>query len=449
LQKLLAGNFYNNCKNLGIKVDIKLKKVNALSGTIEVPADKSITHRAVMLSCLASGKSVVRNYSHSDDCNRTIEAFTKIGAETKIEKENLYINGIGLKIPNYGNDKSEFYAGNSGTTARLLSGIFAGQNFKSIIRGDQSLSKRPMDRVLDPLSQMGANVSLNNGLLPMEIEGLPNLKAINYINDKSTAQVKSAVLFAGLYADGATTYTEPIKSRDHSERMLKLFGVDVEVNDNSVIIYPAKKLLPQEIIVPGDMSSAAFFIAAALIVPDSNLTIKNVGINPTRDGFIRILKQMGADITLTNFREVSNEPLCDITVKYSKLKAVNIDTDMVPSMVDEIPIFVLVATQAEGITRISGAKELRIKESDRISAIASQFKKLGAQVEALEDGFIINGSSSVYLTGTLLDSFEDHRVAMTLAIASLIAKGETVIKDSNSVNISFPGFYEVLKSICK
>ena len=430
-------------------MDIKLRKVNTLSGTIEVPADKSITHRAVMLSSLASGESVVRNYLPSDDCNRTIEAFRQMGTEIRVEKEDLYIRGVGLNIPPPKGDKYKFYAGNSGTTSRLLSGILSGQNFRSVITGDQSLSKRPMGGILAPLVQMGANIFSNNGLLPMEIVGSVCLKSINYVSDKANAQVKSAVLFAGLYANAPTTYFEPIKSRDHTERMLKLFGVDVEINDNFITVNPIKKLLHREIFVPGDISSAAFFIVAALIVPGSNLTIKNVGINPTRDGLIEVLKQMGADITLTNLREISNEPVCDITVKYSKLRSVNINTDIIPRMIDEIPIFVLIATQAEGITRISGAKELRVKESDRIFAIASQFKKLGAQVEALEDGFIINGSSSIYLTGTLLDSFEDHRVAMTLAIASLVAKEETIIKDSSCVNISFPGFYEVLKSICK
>ncbi|MDR2399589.1 MAG: 3-phosphoshikimate 1-carboxyvinyltransferase [Endomicrobium sp.] len=430
-------------------MDFKLRKVNALSGTIEIPADKSITHRAIMLASIASGKSIIRNYLNSDDCNRTIEVFRQMGAEIKVEKKDLYITGVGLNIPQPKRDRYEFYAGNSGTTSRLLSGILSGQNFKSVITGDQSLSKRPMSGVVIPLLQMGANIFLNKGSLPMEITGSLCLKSVNYVSDKANAQVKSAVLLAGLYAGGSTTYLEPIKSRDHTERMLKLFGINVEVNGNSVTINPIKKLLPQEIFVPGDMSSAAFFIAAALIIPGSNLTIKNIGINPTRDGLIEVLKQMGADITLTNLREISNEPICDITVKYSKLSSININADIIPRMIDEIPIFVLVATQAEGITRISGTKELRVKESDRISAIASQFKKLGAQVEALEDGFIVNGSSNVFLTGTLLDSFEDHRVAMTLAIASLIAKGETIIRDSSCVNISFPGFYEVLKSICK
>ena len=430
-------------------MDIKLKKINAISGVIEVPADKSITHRAVILSSIAEGDSVVRNYLSSDDCNRTIEAFRQIGVEIKIDKDDLYIRGTGLKLPKPQNSRYDIYAGNSGTTTRLLAGILAGQDFETVITGDDSLSKRPMRRIMYPLSEMGAEIKSENGLLPLIIKGHAPLKSVNYVSNKSSGQVKSAVLFAGLYADGVTTYTEPVKSRDHSERMLKAFGANIKIDGNSITICPTRKLIPQDIAVPGDISSAAFFIAAALIVPGSNLTIKNVGINPTRDGLLEILKKMGADITLANMREVSHEPVCDIIVKYSKLKAVNIDACLVPRMVDEIPIFVLIATQAEGITRVSGAKELRVKESDRIYAVASQFKKLGAQVEDIEDGFIINGAGGIKFTGTLLDSFEDHRIAMTLAIASLIAVGETVIKDSNCVDVSFPGFYEVLRNICK
>jgi 3-phosphoshikimate 1-carboxyvinyltransferase len=369
-----------------------------------------------------------------------------MGAEIKIDNGNLYIKGVGLNLKKPQDGKYNIYAGNSGTTARLISGILVGQNFETIITGDESLSKRPMERIIEPLSKMGTEITSNEGLLPLIVKGKNPLKAVNYESAKSTAQVKSAVLFAGLYADGATTYSEPFKSRDHSERMLKAFGADVRVDGNSVTIYPTQKLVPQDITVPGDISSAAFFIAAALIVPDSSLTIKNVCVNPTRDGLIEVLKLMGADISLINNREISNEPVCDIEVKYSKLKAVNIDASIVPRMVDEIPVFVLIATQAEGITRISGAGELKVKETDRIAAVASQFKKLGTQVEALDDGFIINGV--VPLNGNLLDSFEDHRIAMTLSIASLIAGGETIIKDSNCVSISFPNFYEVLKNIC-
>jgi len=430
-------------------MEIKLRKVNSISGTIEVPGDKSITHRSIMLSSIAEGSSTVRNYLLSDDCNRTVEAFRKMGVEIKADSNNLCIKGVGLrlaansKIKNY-----NIYTGNSGTTTRLLCGILAGQDFETVITGDDSLSRRPMQRIIDPLSKMGANIKSNRGLLPLTINGKSPLKAINYKNEKSTAQVKSAVLLAGLYADGPTTYTESVKSRDHSERMLKAFGAEVKIEGNSVTIYPADRLIAQDLIIPGDISSAAFFIAAALIVPDSNLTIRNVGINPTRSGLVEVLQRMGADITLVNIREISHEPICDIIIKYSKLKATNIDVSLVARMIDEIPIFVLIATQAQGITKISGAEELRVKESDRIEAIASQFKKLGAQVEALEDGFLINGENGFSLTGTILDSFKDHRIAMTLSIASLIAKGETVIKDSDCVDISFPNFYEILKSIC-
>ncbi|BAV59204.1 3-phosphoshikimate 1-carboxyvinyltransferase [Endomicrobiia bacterium] len=430
-------------------MEIKLKKTNYVSGVIEVPSDKSITHRAVMLSSLAEGNSIVRDYLPSDDCNRTIEAFRQMGVEIKIDNGSLYIKGAGLKLAKPQNGKYNIYAGNSGTTTRLLSGILAGQDFETVITGDDSLSKRPMRRVILPLSQMGANIKSNDGLLPLIIKGRNPLKELNYESDKSTAQVKSAILFAGLFAAGATTYKEPVKSRDHSERMLKAFGVNITVNGNFVTVYPAEKLIAQDITVPGDISSAAFFIAAALIVPDSNLTIRNVGVNPTRDGLIEVLKQMGADITLANMREISQEPVCDIVVKYSKLKAADIDASLVPRMVDEIPVFVLIATQADGITRISGAKELRVKESDRIESVTSQFKKLGAQIESLEDGFIINGNSKFNLAGTIVDSFDDHRIAMTLAIASLIAEGETIIRDSHCVDISFPGFYKVLNNICR
>jgi 3-phosphoshikimate 1-carboxyvinyltransferase len=431
-------------------MEIKLRRINYISGVIEVPGDKSITHRSIMLSSIAEGNSIVRNYLLSDDCNRTIKAFRKMGVEIKADNSNLYIKGIGLKIAANSMGKNyDIYTGNSGTTTRLLCGILAGQNFETVITGDESLSKRPMQRVIDPLSKMGADIKSNSGLLPLIINGRSPLKSINYKNEKSTAQVKSAVLLAGLYADGPTTYTESVKSRDHSERMLKTFGADIKAEYNSVTIYPANRLISQEIRVPGDISSAAFFIAAALIVPNSNLTIQNVGINPTRSGLVKVLKQMGADISLVNIREISHEPICDIIVKYSKLKAINIDASLVAQMIDEVPVFVLIATQAQGVTKISGAEELKIKESNRIEAIVSQFKKLGAQVEALEDGFLINGNSDFAFTGAVLDSFKDHRVAMTLSIASLIAKGETIIKDSNCIDISFPNFYEILKNVCK
>ncbi|MDR1401041.1 MAG: 3-phosphoshikimate 1-carboxyvinyltransferase [Endomicrobium sp.] len=430
---------------------INLKKVDSISGVIEMPGDKSITHRSIMLSSLSEGSSIIRNYLLSDDCDRTIEAFRKMGVEIKSDKNNLYIKGVGLKLANPNVKNYNIYAGNSGTTVRLLSGILAGQNFETIITGDKSLSMRPMQRVIDPLLRMGANIISKGGLLPLKITGRGSLKAINYKSEKSTAQVKSAVLLAGLYADGPTTYSEPMKSRDHSERMLKAFGVNVDVRGNSVTVCPIDKLIAHDLTIPGDISSAAFFIAAALIIPNSNLIIKNVGVNPTRSGLVEVLKRMGANITLINFREVSHEPVYDIIAKYSKLKATNIEAPLIPRMIDEIPIFALIASQAEGVTKVSGAEELRVKETDRIKAIVGQFKKLGVKIEELKDGFLINGGSSSGFTITdaiILNSFKDHRIAMTLAIASLIANGKIAIKNSDCVDISFPGFYETLKGIC-
>ena len=296
-------------------MDIELKKVKKIGGIIEVPADKSITHRAIMLSSLADGDSVIRNYLPSQDCLRTVEAFKQAGAHIKADGGNLYVKGAGLRLRRL---RNEIYAGNSGTTARLMSGILAGQNFESVISGDESLSKRPMKRIMDPLTKMGAEIISEQGMLPLKIKGTTPLKAVKYENPLSSAQVKSAVLFAGLYADGITSYSEPVKSRDHSERMLKAFGAKVETDGNAVRIYPAQKLEACDMSVPGDLSSAAFFIAAALIVPDSELVIKNAGVNPSRSGFLEILQKMGARIKYENKREVSGEPVCDIKVKYSK-----------------------------------------------------------------------------------------------------------------------------------
>jgi 3-phosphoshikimate 1-carboxyvinyltransferase len=427
-------------------MNIELKKVNEIKGVIEVPADKSITHRAVMLSSLAKGNSVIKNYLPSADCIATIEAFKSMGAEIKADAGILYVKGAGMRLQK---PASTIDAGNSGTTARLLSGILAGQNFESSIVGDESLSKRPMKRVIEPLSKMGAQIKSNNDMLPLQIYGKNPLKAIRYESGKSTAQVKSAVLLAGLYADAATTYCEPVKSRDHSERMLKAFGAKVETDGNCVTVHPAEKLNAMEIDVPGDISSAAFFIASALIVPGSQLDIKNVGINPTRDGLIEILQKMGADITLYNMRNVSGEPVCDIDVKYSKLKSADIDFSVIPRMIDEIPIFALIASRADAVTRITGAGELRVKESDRIRAVCTQFRKLGIDIEELEDGLIINGCPEKEFRGGTFESYKDHRIAMTLAVASLISENEITIQNADCVNISFPDFYERLKSVCR
>lgn len=424
---------------------MKINKISKISGTITVPTDKSITHRAIMLSCVACGKSVVNNYLKSEDCFMTINAFKQMGVTIEQENNTLTITGVGLtglKKP-----IKEIYAGNSGTTTRLILGILAGQNFSSIICGDESLSKRPMKRVIEPLSLMGVNIVSNNNCLPITINSTGNLKSIDYNSPIASAQVKSCLLFAGMYADKITKFTEPVKSRDHTERMLKSFGADISINNLSVSIKHCNKLYGQKINIPGDISSASFFMVAGLIVPNSNIKILNININKTRDGILEVLKKIGANIVLDNIRKESDEEVCDIEVKTSKLKATNINADIVPRLIDEIPVIALCATQAEGKTIISGAKELKVKESNRLFSTATQLKKLGADITETEDGFIINGPTK--LKGCTVDSFDDHRIAMMLSIAGLIADGQTEISNSNCVNISFSNFYEVLKSVCK
>ncbi|MBR4632159.1 MAG: 3-phosphoshikimate 1-carboxyvinyltransferase [Elusimicrobia bacterium] len=425
---------------------MKINKVSKLNGTIVVPADKSITHRAIMLSALADGKSVINNYLKSDDCLMTLNAFKQMGVQIEQKENSLIIEGAGIN--GLKNPVKEIYAGNSGTTTRLLSGVLAGQKFSSTISGDASLSKRPMKRVIEPLSLMGVDiVAKENNFLPMTITPGENLKAINYISPVASAQVKSCILFAGLYADGITTVAEPIKSRDHSERMFKTFGADITVNDLSVSVKKCDKLYSQEVTVPCDISSAAFFIVAGLIVPDTNIKILNVNINKTRDGILTVLKNMGANIVLDNVKDVSGEPVADIEITTSKLNSTSFGKETVPSLIDEIPIIVLAATQAEGKTVISGAKELKVKESNRIHAVASQLNKMGADIEETDDGFIVNGPTK--LKGATVESFDDHRIAMMLSVAGLIAEGETEIVNSDCVKISFANFYEVLEKICK
>ncbi len=425
---------------------MKINKVSKLNGIITVPADKSITHRAIMLSSLATGKSYINNYLKSDDCLMTMNAFKQMGVNIEQTEKSLTITGAGIN--GLKNPVKEIYAGNSGTTTRLLSGVLAGQKFSSTITGDASLSKRPMKRVIEPLSLMGANITAKeNNFLPMTISPKENLKAISYTSPVASAQVKSCILFAGLYADGTTTVTEPIKSRDHSERMFKTFGADISVDGLSVSVKKCNGLYAQEVTVPCDISSAAFFIVAGLIVPNSNIKILNVNINKTRDGILTVLKSMGADIVLDNVRTVSGEDVADIEIKTSRLNSTSFGKEIVPSLIDEIPIIVLAATQAEGQTVISGAKELKVKESDRIHSVASQLNKMGADIKETDDGFIINGPTK--LKGATVDSFDDHRIAMMLSIAGLTAEGETEILNSDCVKISFANFYEVLKKICK
>jgi 3-phosphoshikimate 1-carboxyvinyltransferase len=398
-----------------------------------------------MLSSLAKGKSIIENFLPSDDCLRTLDAFKSMGVNIERRGDSLYIGGMGLKLCT---PQKQIYAGNSGTTTRLLAGILAGQNFSTHISGDESLSQRPMKRIIEPLSLMGASFESQNFHLPMKIMGKSPLKALKYQSEKASAQVKSAILFAGLYADGKTVVREPIKSRDHSERMLKAFGANIKDEGLEVSIEPAKELMPQNIDVPGDISSAAFFIAAALLIPKSNLTIKNVGINPTRDGFLEAIKKMGANIVCENQREISGEAVCDILVRHSQLNAVDIDEFMVPKMIDELPIFAVIAAKACGVSRVSGAGELRVKESDRIKAVVYEFRKMGVLIDETNDGWTIYGNENFDFNGADVESYFDHRIAMSLAVAALCADGETLIRNAECVEISFPNFFKELQKLC-
>lgn len=416
---------------------------NGITGEIEVVADKSISHRALLISSVSGGTSRIKNFLRADDCISTMTCLKKLGVEISEKNGEIIVKGNGLKLKE---PQEILDAGNSGTTVRLLSGLLAGQNFTAKITGDESLSKRPMNRIIEPLQKMGAKIKSENGYLPIEITG-GSLKPANYESKISSAQVKSCVLFAGLYADGITSFSEPEKSRDHTERMLKNSGADISVKGNTVSVKGIAKLRSSDVVVPGDISSAAFFMVAAAIVKNSELRIKNVGINPTRTGIIDVLKRMGANIKIENKIEIGNEPVADIIIKSSELKSTEIKKEEIPLLIDEIPIIAVAATQAEGITKITGAKELRVKETDRLKAMSLELKKMGADIEELEDGLIIKGP--VKLTGAKVDSYKDHRIAMSLAIASLVAEGNTGIKDRDCVNISFPEFFEVLRKIQK
>lgn len=423
---------------------MKFAKVSSLRGEISVPGDKSISHRAIMLGSLAKGTTEVTNFLQGADCLSTISCFRKMGVsiDNLGDKVLIHGNGLhGLKAPSEVLD-----TGNSGTTTRLMSGILAGQNFTVTVNGDASIQKRPMGRIITPLTQMGANIiSLrDNGCAPLQIGGAP-LKGIHYTSPVASAQVKSAVLFAGLYAEGCTSVTEPSLSRNHSELMLRYFGVPVTSEGTTATISPAKELEGQKVAVPGDISSAAYFMAAGLIVPNSSITIKNVGINPTRDGMIQVCKQMGGNLILENERMMSGEPVADITVTSSSLKGITIGGDIIPTLIDEIPIIAILACFADGDTVIKDAQELKVKESNRIDVMVKNLSAMGADIEATEDGMMIHGGKPLH--GAFIESHDDHRIAMSFAIASLAADGETVIDHPDCVTISYPDFYKDLEGL--
>ena len=423
-------------------MNITVEKSKPLKGTIEIPADKSITHRAFMFSALTKGKVKISNFSKGADCISTLNIIKQLGCNIDFcnDKELIIDSSVALKAPSEILD-----CGNSGTTTRLMAGILAGQHFNSILKGDTSLSKRPMKRVIAPLELMGAKIKHNDYKLPLEIIGSP-LKGINYNSPLASAQVKSCLLLAGLYADGETIFSEPYKSRNHTELMFEYMGADIKTDGNTITIKKSQ-LYPVDIItVCGDISSAAFFMAAALIVPDSDITIKNVGINETRSGIIDVFKSMGGNIEILNERLVSNEKVADIRVKYSKLKAVVIEGSIIPRLIDEIPVIAVAASQAEGTTIIKNAQDLRNKEADRITAVKTELSKLGADIQETPDGFIINGKSE--LQGNCeIECYHDHRIAMSAYIAGLICKNPVKINEFQWVNISFPEFLGLVSKL--
>jgi len=423
-----------------------------LKGEIAPPPDKSISHRAIFFSALAEGESHITNFLSAADPISTINAFRALGVSIEKSSSGLIWLTVGGKgLGGLREPSNVIDCGNSGTTMRLLSGVLSGCPFFSVLTGDDSLRQRPMQRVTVPLGQMGARIfgRQNGRFAPLAIGGVEPGKKLNGISYKSkvaSAQVKSAILLAGLFADGVTEVIEPVKSRDHTERMLKAMGADVKVDGLKVSITGNGKLSAQDVVVPGDFSSAAFFMAAALIVKDSEVVIKNVGINPTRTGFLAALWRIGARVTPNVEREVSGEPINDFNCEYTGgLSPIKLDDADIPAIIDEFPILVALATQAHGVTEIRGAQELRVKESDRISAMVTEMRQMGAEIEEYPDGVSINGP--VQLKGARVRSYGDHRIAMALAVAALTARGDTVIEGAECVDISYPGFFEELNRL--
>lgn len=411
---------------------------------IKVPGDKSISHRAVMLAALAEGSSQIDGFLLGADCLATVDCFRQLGVKIEREGERLLIQGLGLdglKEP-----EGILDVGNSGTTIRLISGILAGQNFTSFLTGDSSIRNRPMKRIIEPLSMMGAEFMgrQNNSLAPFALRG-GNLKAIEYRSPVASAQVKSAILLAGLYAQGTTKVWEPDKSRNHTELMLKAFGAQVTEGENFSSIEARPRLMGQKIDIPADISSAAFFIVAGLIVPGADILLESVGLNETRTGLIDVLREMGGRIEICRERVSAGEKIADIKVSYSQLKGISFGGEIIPRLVDEIPVLALAASQAEGRTIIYGAEELRVKETDRLAATSKELTKLGVKIEEVEDGLIIDGP--VKLKYADCESYNDHRIAMTCALAGLFLEEDIKINNPACVDISFPGFFELLKKV--
>lgn len=421
-----------------------LTPIKSLTGAIKVPGDKSISHRAVMFGSIADGKTTINGFLTGEDCLSTISCFRKLGVNIQQDNDKVTVEGKG--ITGLQPSSEELYVGNSGTTIRLMMGILANTSFRSVLTGDESIAKRPMNRVTKPLKQMGALIEGNDSgnKVPLHIQG-GRTKGIHYPSPIASAQVKSAILLAGLKAEGTTYVTEPSKSRDHTERMLEAFGVEVDEKGLTVSVAGGQELKGTHVEVPGDISSAAFFLVAGAIIPNSVITLKKVGLNPTRTGILDVLRDMGADITYQNVNDEASEPYGDLIIKTSSLKGTVIEGDLIPRLIDEIPIIALAATQAEGETIIKDAHELRVKETDRIETVVNELKKMGADIEATEDGMIINGKSS--LKGASVQSYGDHRIGMMLSIAACIAEGETTLSRSEAIAVSYPSFFDQLNNL--
>ena len=419
-----------------------------LKGTFELIGDKSISHRAIMFSSIAKGKTKITNFLIGQDCLSTIDCFRKMGVDISIDNRNVIVNGVGLK--GLKKPKDVLDVGNSGTTIRLLSGILAGNDFESILIGDESIAKRPMKRVTDPLREMGCRIDGKDdaNYTPIKIYG-GNLNGIDYKMPVSSAQVKSALILASLYANNSSIIREKSRSRNHTEIMLNSFGADIKVNNLDINVNPIEELYsPEEINVVGDISSAAFIIVGATIVPRSEVIIKNVGLNETRTGILEVLSNMNGNFEIINKRLSNGEFVGDLVVKYSdNLIGTTIDSDLIPRLIDEIPIIAIMATQAEGQTIIKDAKELKVKESNRIKAMVDNLKNMGADIEELDDGMIIKGKNK--LNGAYINTFNDHRIAMAFSIASLISNGEVKLDNKSCIDISFPGYLNLLNTLLK
>jgi 3-phosphoshikimate 1-carboxyvinyltransferase len=427
-------------------MEMVIKPAKRLRGEVSVPGDKSISHRSVMFGALADGKTHVRGFLPGADCLSTVDCFRKLGVTVEqLSPTELIVHGVGLDGLKEPQDVLD--VGNSGTTMRLLLGILAGQPFHAVMTGDASIRRRPMGRVTVPLREMGARIDgrEEGRLAPLSVRG-GRLQALRYESPVASAQVKSAILLAGLFAEGETGVKEPELSRDHTERMLRAFGVEVRDVDGYVTVRGGSRLKACEIEVPGDISSAAFLLVAAAICPGSDVTIRGVGVNPTRTGILDVLTAMGASIERLNERESGGEPIADLRVQGGELRGTQVGGALIPRLIDEIPVLAVAATQAEGVTEIRDAEELKVKESNRIATTARELRKLGAEVEELEDGLRIVGKTPLK-GGAVIDTYHDHRIAMAMAVAGLVASGETVVRDWEAVDVSFPGFAELMETL--